>query len=255
MPPVVLLVGDIGSGKSTAAKLLSKYGFTEDYFAKPLKDFALSLGFKHKQIYGKQSQKEQVNKFWLVSGRNFMQTFGTEVCRDFLPKALPKLKLKGRKIWARVMEGKIKRASKPLVISDGRFADEVKLVKDYGGVVIRIIRQLKPMTRAESKKHMSEQNFNNLDCDYFIENDSTIEDLEFKLRWVLRQKFPGLVDESVNEPEACESEGEPDLTDQLDDEYKNTGHVRIAVAFVLFWLLSLYVIHLLAPFELRGWCI
>lgn len=43
---IVLFVGKSGSGKSTAANILStKYAFVERAFATPLKNFALLVGF------------------------------------------------------------------------------------------------------------------------------------------------------------------------------------------------------------------
>jgi len=168
---LVLLVGLSGSGKSTAAEILrNRHGYKEDMFAAPLKKFALALGFSRKQIYGTQAQKAQINEYWGISGRTFMQQFGTEVCRDAIPKCIPELDLNGRTLWARVMEGKITK-SKKLVISDGRFEDEASLVRHYGGIIIKLERE-----GIQQGSHASEQN--RIQPDVVIQNNGSLDDLE-----------------------------------------------------------------------------
>ena len=39
---LVIFVGKIGSGKTAAANILQKYGFVEETFAAPIKQFLLS---------------------------------------------------------------------------------------------------------------------------------------------------------------------------------------------------------------------
>lgn len=180
-----LLTGEIGSGKSTAAGIFKKYGFYEDFFARPLKEFALLIGFKYEEIYGTQEQKLQINEFWGISGREFLQKFGSEVCRDFLPTAIPVMKFCNRTLWARRMEQVIINKSN-LVISDGRFPDEAKLVKDYNGIIIRIERFYDTKDKSVST-HKSELEMKNIKPDIIINNNGSIESLESAIIEILKK--------------------------------------------------------------------
>ena len=194
---LIMLTGSIGSGKSTAAEILTKYNFIEDFFAKPLKDFGLSLGFEHHQIYGTQEQKLEINQFWGISGREFLQKFGSEVCRDALPGIIPGMNFNNRTLWARVMESKIQK-HKRLVISDGRFLDEAALVKEYKGVIIRLKRRPAGNTTVNTSvdtsadkpigdftTHKSETEISAIKADYEIDNNGSLEDLENQLIGIL----------------------------------------------------------------------
>jgi ATPase subunit of ABC transporter with duplicated ATPase domains len=79
---LIMLTGKIGSGKTTAAQLLVDHaGYTEVTFAGPIKEFARSIGFTWEEVYGTQAQKETPNKHYGISGRQFLQKFGTDLCR------------------------------------------------------------------------------------------------------------------------------------------------------------------------------
>ena len=139
---IIGLSGSMGSGKSTAAAYITeKYGFVEYSFAKPLKDITMIMGFDWHQVYGTQEQKLEVNKMWGVSGREFLQKFGTEVCREILPSILPKTNFGFYSIWIRLFEKYC--ADNPntnIVVSDVRFSDEANFISSLGGHIIQIDR-------------------------------------------------------------------------------------------------------------------
>jgi len=180
---LVIFVGKIGSGKTAAANILKKYDFVEETFAEPIKQFLLSIGFNYEDVYGSQEEKLKVNKFWNVSGREFMQKFATDIMRNQLKSVLPQLELSGSTIWVRAMEKKIlDNLSKNIVIGDGRFIDEIMLVKKYGGIVIKILR---PSNNDKyDSTHESESYFDSIQPDYEIVNDGTFEDLENKIKLI-----------------------------------------------------------------------
>lgn len=182
--------GEIGCGKSTAVNyLVAVYGFTEYMFAKPLKDVAEILGFEHHQVYGTQEQKLEINEFWGISGREFLQKFGSEVCRDYVPKVLPNMKLNNCTLWVRLFEKfYLSNTSQFIAVSDVRFEDESKKIKELGGIVIRINRPKKSdKSNAEHQTHKSEQQADKINPDIVIENDATLYDLYAKLDVVMTQ--------------------------------------------------------------------
>lgn len=146
LTPVLLgITGKIGSGKSTVTEYLkSRYNMLEYMFAGPLKKIAIALGFEEHQTYGTQEQKLEVNKFWGISGRKFLQVFGSEVCRDYLPKVLPDMNLNNSTLWVRLFEkfyeDMLLAKKKSIVCSDVRFEDESNSIKARGGIVIGIER-------------------------------------------------------------------------------------------------------------------
>ena len=71
------------------------------------------MGFTDVELYGSQKEKETINEFWGISGRTFMQKFGTEICRVELPKAIPNMNFNNKCLWSRIMEKHIESAGPP----------------------------------------------------------------------------------------------------------------------------------------------
>lgn len=183
------ITGEIGCGKSTAVNYLkSKYGFTEYMFAKPLKDIAVTLGFEEHQVYGTQEQKLEVNNFWGISGREFLQKFGSEVCRDYVPKILPNMKFNDCTMWVRLFEKYYSESkSERVAVSDVRFEDESKKIKELGGIIIRINRPKKQVSQnTEHLVHKSELQADKIVPDITIENDGSLKNLYNKLDKVMK---------------------------------------------------------------------
>jgi hypothetical protein len=172
--------GEIGCGKSTVVDYIAKnHGFIEYMFAKPLKDIALILGFEEHQVYGSQEQKLEINNFWGITGRRFMQVFGSEVCRDHLPRMLPDMNLNGVTIWARLFEKYLfDNKYRNIAVSDVRFPDESNIIKKYGGITIRIERQTNNRTHAYSQ-HKSETQ--QLLTNVVVYNNGSLNDLYNKI--------------------------------------------------------------------------
>jgi hypothetical protein len=172
------ITGKIGSGKTTAEQTLVGRGFIKYSFAKPLKEIALTLGFSHDQVYGTQQQKLEVNKVWGISARQFLQKFGTDICRDFLPTVLPTMK----KLWLTCFKI-FYNANKEnnIVISDVRFLDEAEIIRACGGIVVKLIRPSNDEGdlaaadgKSEYKKHASEIEMEKIEPDVTVVNDTTL---------------------------------------------------------------------------------
>lgn len=220
---LILLVGEIGSGKSTVDRILYRYGFLSKSFADPIKTFAMSLGFDTCNIHGSQEDKLIVNEFWGVSGREFMQKFGTEIGRNLIPSYI-NLKLNGQTIWVRAMEKWIIEHDEndDLLITDGRFPDEARLVRDYGGIIIKLERNYQSDEKIAS--HVSETSINKIIPDYVVDNNGDLDQLEDSLINILNRHGKNL----------------PNVAKQISDALYNRR--MILLYFTLFFILLWFVL-------------
>lgn len=171
---VIGVTGFIGSGKGEVAQVLvSKYGFTKEKFALPLKFMLRNLfilgGASDDQVYEmlEGSLKEEPTPILCgVSPRRAMQTLGTEWGRLLIHP----------NIWAMLLLHRVRqlRADADVVIDDVRFPNEVSIIREeLGGVIWRVIR-----TGIYSQPHVSESEQLLLDYDTPILNNGSLQDLE-----------------------------------------------------------------------------
>lgn len=158
-------------------------------FADYLKEICIHLfDFKYEQVYGTDDQKNTKtslmwedmpgietinnNKTGQMTGREFMQFFGTEVIRKIKDSAWTDYTLK--KIIAE--------DSELAIIADVRFPNEVKAIKNFGGSVVRLTRDV------FSSDHMCEtaldkESFDWNKFDFVIDNkDKTIQEFCEKIQ-------------------------------------------------------------------------
>lgn len=142
------LVGFIGSGKDTVAKILeTEYYFTRISYAQSVKD-ALSniFGWRRELLEGTTEYsrvwREQVDTWWAqrlgipeFTPRFAMQHFGTNVCRDHFHND----------IWVASLERKLLNASDNVVVSDCRFTNEISSLRNAGGKIIWVQRGPMPV--------------------------------------------------------------------------------------------------------------
>lgn len=140
---IVGLCGQKGSGKSTAAQHLKKvYGAAILSFASPLKKANQVLfGFQHDQLYGTDTQKQTLDPFLGVSGRDLLQWTGTEIFRNNKMFAV-----ENETIWIANMRERIAQVKDPyqdIVIDDVRFPDEAEFISSIGGTTFCIYRPVR----------------------------------------------------------------------------------------------------------------
>ena len=182
---LVALTGNINSGKTTVSEYLQNtWGFTEYTFSKPIKEIALIFGFEHHQVYGTQDQKLEINSNWGISAREFLQKFGTDICRESLAKTIPDMNFgESKSPWIRLFEIYIKKYIEQypngcIVVSDIRFLDEANIIKKLGGCIVRIDR-VAGIQRSDKNylnqhdKHSSETEMLNINADFTIFNTGT----------------------------------------------------------------------------------
>jgi hypothetical protein len=174
------ILGAIGSGKSTVSDILKDNGAEVFAFADPLKDIAAILGFSRDSLYGTQVQKAAIDPYWGVSAREFLQKFGSEICREVLPQKIPNMRL-NYSIWLQLAQKRIDNSmSEFIVLSDCRFNDEAAMIKRNGGKLIRIIRPEVETKKIEFGEHKSEYDIRYIIPDIVIINDGDLDQLKRK---------------------------------------------------------------------------
>ena len=183
------ICGLIGSGKDTVAeRLVNEHGYKRDSFAKSLKDAVASMfNWDRDMLEGRGESsrhwREQPDKFWSerfgreVSPRTILQQFGTEVMRGQMYDG----------IWVDSCIGRYK--GENTVISDTRFPNEIKRIKECGGIILLVKRFQDPdwftsyvEGNIEPKGiHSSEYAWAKSEFDFIIENNGSLEELNEKV--------------------------------------------------------------------------
>ena len=143
---IIGICGFIGCGKDTAADyLVNFHQFKRDSFAAPLKDAVSAVfGWDREMLEGRTKEsrewREQRDEWWSnrlgteITPRLMLQLWGTEVCRRGFHDD----------IWIASLENKLRNSRDDVVISDCRFPNEIRAIKQAGGLVVRVIRGPEP---------------------------------------------------------------------------------------------------------------
>lgn len=197
MAKIVGVVGWIGTGKDTVADyLVNNYDYKRESFAGTLKDaVAAVFGWPRDAVEGAtpaaRAWRETEDKWWAdrlgmpgFTPRLALQLWGTEVCRNNFHDD----------IWIASLQNKLRHTNQDVVISDVRFPNEVKTIKDAGGKVVWVQRGPKPdwfvygadaaaginsgLKEIERRGiHASEWAWLNTDFDEIINNSGTLDSL------------------------------------------------------------------------------
>ncbi len=203
---IIGVCGFIGSGKDTIADyLVNFHGFRRESFANSLKDaVAQVFGWDRTMLEGRTKHarewREQRDEWWSnrlgmeITPRWVLQYWGTEVCRKAFHDD----------IWIASLENKLRNSKDDIVISDCRFPNEIKSIRDAGGIVVRVKRGSEPewyedavaVNRgpkhvgwalatdrlAKFNIHASETAWVGTNFDIEFENDGSIDDLYDKVK-------------------------------------------------------------------------
>jgi hypothetical protein len=201
---IIGICGFIGSGKDTAANyLVGWHGFRRDSFAGALKDAVASVfGWDRELLEGLTTEarawREQVDPWWAerlnmphLTPRWILQYWGTEVCRQGFHDD----------IWIAALENRLRQRTGHTVISDVRFPNEIKAIKEQGGKIIWIRRGEDPewcWTLIEMRQrstlgictdymrqfnvHASEWAWVGTEFDAIVDNNGSVEQLYEQLK-------------------------------------------------------------------------
>lgn len=156
----IAITGLKGSGKTLISTYFTARGFTKVSLADPLKNMLKVLGCTDEQLWG--DEKEIPSDILCGHTTRFaMQTLGNEWGRFTI----------GEQLWANAFERNVK-DKLPFVCDDVRMPTDCDIVRKLGAKIIRVVRP-----GLVSDGHSSEQHINNLNVDFEIVNDGSIEDL------------------------------------------------------------------------------
>ena len=216
MNNIIGIVGFLGSGKNTVGNfLIDQHNYRRDSFAGPLKDIVgIVFGWDRELLEGETAEsrewRDQPDVWWedrldwanhklnymkrRFTPRLALQLWGTDVLRNHFFDS----------IWIASLEYRMIGAQNT-VITDCRFPNEIKIIRELGGKVIRVRRGPEPewwdtalaansdFTHApECAKaldklgiHISEWAWIGQTFDATITNDSTLAELEEQTRWTI----------------------------------------------------------------------
>jgi hypothetical protein len=171
-----------------------------------LKDaVAQVFGWDRTMLEGRTKQarewREQRDEWWShrlgmeITPRWILQYWGTDVCRGNFHDD----------IWIASLENKLRNSQDDIVISDCRFPNEIKSIKNAGGIVIRVVRGPEPdwyeaalsvnrgpnanttwsLSKAKLEKlkiHASETAWVGTEFDHVLDNNTTIDDLFMQIK-------------------------------------------------------------------------
>lgn len=176
MRSVIGLMGWAQSGKDSAAAGLDDRFWKRVSFADGLREFALAVdpiinsGWLHWRLSDAVKDRGWEGAKQEPEVRRLLQAIGTEAGRNII----------GEDVWTNIGAEKALDAMEDgygVVFTDCRFANEVDLVRELGGSLVRITRPgVGPVNG-----HISETALDGIEPDFTIVNDGTPEELQEKL--------------------------------------------------------------------------
>lgn len=192
---IIGICGFIGSGKDSIGNILIQQGFQRHSFGDSLKNVVSSIfGWDRALLEGNTEEsrrwREAIDPLWsLKLGRAFsprmaLQEIGTNVMRNTFHQD----------IWVLSMEMKLKG---DVVVTDCRFSNEIEMIRRKGGKIIHVFRDYPTWYSNYVKSGLSLETFVKdihpsewswLSCppDCVISNDGTLEQLETKVKGILK---------------------------------------------------------------------
>ena len=185
---IIGITGKKFSGKDVVADwLITNERFTRYKFADPIKSSVAEV-FLWDDDWINGSKKEVIDPRWGISPRQAQQAVGTELFRIRLAELFDLFdEVTGDTVWCKRFKYwyEMQPEGTNIVVSDLRFLNEFKILKEMGAHIIRIERD----GLESADQHPSETEMEKIVPDYTLFNDSTIEGLHNKIAMLYPQLF------------------------------------------------------------------
>jgi hypothetical protein len=192
---IIGLTGYAQSGKDTVAKYLAGKGYKHLAFADPLRELALSINptlhIEVTEIALGYAPKQKIKLEALIEAVGYEKAEKNPAVMEFYQNLGQAMRnWEGDDYWVeatlhRLTDTNIDLLNPQhlmLVISDVRYKNEAKLIKDLGGVIIKVTRP----TAVKLNDHPSEEEITTIDGT--LRNEGTIEELyegvDFMLKYL-----------------------------------------------------------------------
>jgi dephospho-CoA kinase len=136
---IIGFCGKAGHGKDTMANYIvelfkNHHHIKINNFAKPLKDFAKSIGFTESQLYDPDKKDTEINEHYDVTARKALQFIGTDLMRNQF----------NENVWTNAMAQDIINARHAAVeiyiVTDVRYNNEAILLRDFGAYIFKVVK-------------------------------------------------------------------------------------------------------------------
>jgi hypothetical protein len=172
--PIIGIAGPARSGKDTTASLIA--GLVGGYhysFADPIRAMLKAgLRIDMSQPYWQEHKESPIAAFGGKSPRQMMQWLGTEWGRNLIDQD----------IWITLAKQTLLNSGAGMIVADVRFENEAQMIREMNGLLIHLRRAAAPPVHG----HASEMGVAITEDDVVIHNDGTLEDLQARLRSVLK---------------------------------------------------------------------
>lgn len=176
---IIGLTGKMKSGKDTTADIITKYVKEPRItsMAEPLKRLCVeTLGLSWNDVWT-QEGKARYNNLWGMTNREILQKIGTDAMRNGFD---PDIWVKCAYIYLQKNDYKCYN----VIITDIRFPNEAQMVKDMGGIVVYIDRDIYQESTHESEKDLPLQYI-----DTVLLNHGSLDDLENQVINMLKNYY------------------------------------------------------------------
>jgi hypothetical protein len=172
MKKLIGLVSRAGGGKDQLAMFLQfeEPSYKIKKFATKIKTICGVLCNVDPTRFESQDFKKEVSPFGGLTYRELLQKVGTESFRDVIDPD----------IWVKALFAEYN--NRNWIITDVRFPNEADEIRRRGGVLVRIKRDSKG---SDFDQHTSETALNDYQCDAFIDNNGTLEELKTNAKLLL----------------------------------------------------------------------
>jgi hypothetical protein len=169
------ITGKAHAGKDTFGAAFVRAGYRRISFADPLKEATAIIAGEPSHLYHTAEGKEGFSPVLNTTRRRALQNIGKGV-RDALDPG----------IWVRRALDEWDRLGRiPTVITDVRYDNEAELIRQFGGIVVQIVRPDNGGLFGEAAQHESERGIREDLIDLEITNNGSIGDLNAEARKII----------------------------------------------------------------------